>query len=703
MFAIYLIFTIAFLWFCLAGATLAIHRWCPHFLLAKSVSVVFFVLSLFFVEHFVGLGALNWGLPLFMAIAAWFFWKKIEIVKSREFIVAEIIFLAAFIYAFLWRFTFPSITPSSERMTDLFFITNYMQGATLPAVDNWNPPHLFDYYYAFQHYGAALLGRILNLSPGASYNYGFGLLGALPITLVVFVGQRMFAGLGFKYYQKIGLAALLTCAVAFGGNGLSPLLRLVYDSPNYSTFVKAGMNENAKAQAIQRFHSAQANQSRDLIIGAARFIGSDRDKDMKDRTISNKALASAFFPDTKPVIQGKKMVLPSENLGYQYFLGDYHPTLGGFFLLALALALLFSLQPIGGVRESEAWSKRAQAGLTLCVPLMLITNTWTMPLLVVLIAAWMAYRLLSKLPIYWAWLIGGGVAGSFLIYPFMAGFLTSTLPTPVVSVSDEMRTPWPRFLALQWPVILLIAFGFWEGRARKIAWMFSALWLVLLAASELIYIDDPTAAHFSRTNTVMKWWGWIQMGAFVSLGALLMSSSTKWLRYITLMVLFVITATAGFELQRYWRHSGKFYAGDLDGHHWYTNNATNRQMFEYLEAAEYGIVLEPVLDNAYSNTSIYGIFNGKPVLLGWPSHLRTWHGNVPRTWILKEQIDRFYQGEKEDALAWLKSHDVEYVVFSPRSDNAKFDVINDQIKEGFAWHEFEHSRQRHTGIWVKVD
>ena len=707
MYGIFLLFTLAFIWFCVAGGTLLASRLVPGFALARSLALLLFVLVFFFVEHFVGLGNLHYALPFFMAVSGWVFWKNLAQVKSREFLVSELVFLAAFLYAFIWRFSFPSITPSSERMTDLFFIANYLSGVTLPPVDMWNPPHLFDYYYAFQHYAAALMGRIFALEPGETYNYAFALLGALPITLVAAIGQKLISKAQFSTYQRIGLIALLVLSIVFGGNGLTPLLKMVYKVPEYSSYVKLGASAEAIERGESQYYSALGNKSRDQIIAAARFIGSERDKPMAKNTKVYGSTGSLFFPDTPTVIKSKRMVLPSENLGYQYFLGDYHPTLGGFFLLALGLALLFSLQPasveMAAEPKTRRWAKMAQALLALCVPVMLITNTWTLPLMVLLICAWILFQLVTRQKLEWLWLVGGGVAGTFLIYPFMSGFLTSTLSTPVQWVPTEMHTPWSRFLALQWPVLLFIGLGFWEGRFRPIAWMFSGVWLFLLVMSELIYIDDPTGDYFSRTNTVMKWWGWIQVGVFVSLGALLMSSTQKWLRWVTVIVLLLITTTAGWELQRHWRHAGKYNAGHLEGHHWYTNNATNRQMFEYLESAPYGVVLEPILKNAYSNTSIYGIFTGKPVLLGWPSHLRTWHGSVPRVWLMKEEIEKFYKGEMADTLSWLQSNKVQYIVFGPKTNNKNFEAIHNQIKSQYAWHEYEHSRKRHTGLWVKID
>jgi uncharacterized membrane protein len=229
----------------------------------------------------------------------------------------------------------------------------------------------------------------------------------------------------------------------------------------------------------------------------------------------------------------------------------------------------------------------------------------------------------------------------------------------------------------------------------------SLTWLLLLLLSEFIYIDDPTTAQYERTNTVMKWWGWIQTGAVASLGALYLGSSVKWVRWATVSI-FIVMNVIAVDLTRYWYHSARYDRGKLAGHHWYTKDATNRMVFEYLKEAPQGVVLESVIDNAYSNTGIYGLFSNKPVLLGWPSHLSTWHGKSPRVWILKDEIDAFYRGDKKDALKWLASNDVEYIVFRPTDDDSKFNAINNLIKDEYQWHEYNHSRRRHTGVWVKT-
>jgi hypothetical protein len=332
---------------------------------------------------------------------------------------------------------------------------------------------------------------------------------------------------------------------------------------------------------------------------------------------------------------------------------------------------------------------------------MLITNTWTFPLLVIFIFGWITFRVIYQQPIDWLALIAGGIAGTFLIYPFLSGFTANSTATPIDFVTGNMHTPVSRFLMMHWPFLLLLCFGFIEKKYRRMSITLSVTWLALLLLSEFIFINDLTGGKFERTNTVMKWWGWIQTGVVLTLGAACLGSSSKWLRWATVTIFMIINITA-VDLLRYWHYSGRPYQGKLSGHHWYTQNPTNRMMFEYLNAAPKGIVLESILKNSFSNTSIYSIFNNKPVLLGWPSHINTWHGDVPRIWILKDEIDKFYRGEMDDSLSWLTGNNVQYIVFGPSDNDAHFNTINNQIKSSYVWHEYNHSRQRHTGIWVKI-
>jgi hypothetical protein len=666
MYLIYLASTLFFIWISVAGVTLISHRYLSDIAIARSMGLILTALVLFFIEHFVGLGKLNWMLPItvmFGVFMIWFHNKSI----SKEFWQSELVFALAFLYGFFWRYSYPGISPSSEKITDLFFISNYYPGEILPPIDNWNPPHLFDYYYAFQHYAAALLGRVFNLDIGVCYNLSFALLAALPLTLAWSIS-------GY-YIKKKALRILLVCTLALGGTGFSPILHMATQSPDAP--------DTESKRAWTQYEHAMENYSRQNIITSARFIGGEFDKKINIDSQDNISAKSK-----------EVMVLPSENFGYQFFLGDYHPTLGGFLILLLAFALIVH-------SEKDCNSRLSQALLALCLPVMLITNTWTFPLLIILVCIWIAFRVIYRQPIDWLALFVGGVIGTFLIYPFLNGFTANSLPTPIEFVTKDMHTPISRFLGMHWPILLLLCLGVFEKRYRRLSITLSTTWMLMLVISEFVYINDPTAAQYERTNTVMKWWGWIQTGVVVSLGVVCLGSSRKWIRWSTVVIFLVINVVV-LDLARYWHYSGRNYQGRLAGHDWFTQNATNRMMFEYLREAPKGILLESVINNAYSNTSVYGIFNDKPVLLGWPSHLNTWHGSVPRIWILKSEIEQFYHGEMENSLNWLAANKVDYIVFGPHDNDNNFDKINENIKMSYLWQEYNHSRQRHIGLWVKA-
>jgi hypothetical protein len=519
---------------------------------------------------------------------------------------------------------------------------------------------------------------VFNLEIGTCYNLSFALLAALPLTLAWSVS-------GY-YIQKKIYRALLVCTLAFGGTGFSPILHLALQSPD-----APATQENAD---WVHYGHAMGNYSRRNIIDSVRFIGGDLDSKISTNNQRSKSKTKDTSSVNNVTERKPLVVLPSENFGYQFFLGDYHPPLGGFFLLVLSFALI-------AYSESNRESRLSQALLAFCVPVMMITNTWTFPLLIILIFGWIAFRLIYRQPIDWFALIGGGIAGAFLIYPFLIGFTANSLPTPINVVTGDLHTPVSRFIGMHWPVIFLLCFGFFEKNYRRLSISLSVTWLLLLLISEFIYINDPTGAQYERTNTVMKWWGWIQTGVFLSLGAVCLGSSKKWIRWATAVVFIIINIIA-IDLARYWYYSGRHHQGKLAGHDWYTNNATNRMMFEYLKDAPKGIVLENIYKNSFSNSSIYSVFNNKPVLLGWPSHLNTWHGSVPRIWILKDEIDEFYRGEMDNPQMWLASHNVQYIVFGPNDNDAHFSKINEKIESSYMWHEYNHSRQRHIGFWIKT-
>ena len=419
---IYLALTLGLLWLNIAGITLATHRFVPDNHLARSSGIIILCLTLFFIEHFIGLGTLNWLWPLTSAAAAYLLYKNKGSCNESKFWRAEVIFGLAFFYCFAWRFSFPTIYPSSERITDLYFISNYLPGNTLPPIDNWNPPHAFDFYYAFQHYAAALIGRVLNFEPGTTYNVAFAVIMSLTITLAWSVAS--------KFIQSRVLKVLLVATMVFGGTGISPLAQLAFNG------VEPAKNETQQEQT--RYQQRQAHDAFKMLIYSARFVGSREDVTL-EKLPNASSLARTIFPDTTPETLPHKgwepRELPMENFGYQFFVGDYHPPLGGFFLLLFTLALLAAI-------ESGMKVKLLHALVGFSVPVMLITNTWTFPMQGLLLMGWVAYRYWDNKVVNWDWLIAGGLLAGMLIYPFFTDFANGSLSTPVKLVTGFDHTPY---------------------------------------------------------------------------------------------------------------------------------------------------------------------------------------------------------------------------------------------------------------------
>lgn len=665
---IYMAFSLALLLLNLAGLTLIARRWVPPFALARSVGIFVLCLVLFFIEHFIGLGQLTWVWPISSVVSAVIIYQQRATLATAGFWWAEGVFYAAFFYVFAWRFAFPTIYPSSEMVTDLYFIANYSEGSTLPPLDHWYPPHVFNIYYAFQHYAAALMGRIFGFDPGTTYNLAFTLLMALPATLA-----WEFAG---HYVQNRAAKLLLLVALVSGGTGISPLAHLLVQ----------GVKDNPSAEALDA-------DARNMMVMSQRFIG------VLDKNITT-PLGHALFPpladEQKPTPDFEPRELQMESYGYQIFLGDYHPPLGSYFLLVLALALIAAI-------EAHSVGRLGQALLAATVPVVLVTNAWVFPLQASLLLGWIIYRYWLKNPPDWLWLLGGGLLALALLYPFLSGFAVNAPGAPIRLTLATDHTPLSRFIGQHWPLLLLIGLGLFEPRTRKLTAALALTFGLLLLLSEIVYVDDPTGGKYERANTTMKWWGWIWCGGILSLGALCLGSTLRGVRWAASAALLLVSVYA-YDVGRYFVVGGKGDLGQLSGHHWMTQEPTIKAQIEYLKGAPYGIVLENEYGNAYTNTSLYALFTGKPVLLGWPIHLMTWRGDVPDVWALNTQIQQFYAGDLRDSLEWLLLNKVQYIVWSA-TENSKepksFDKIQQQIGSRYAWKEFYMAGDYRVGLWVR--
>lgn len=187
MHLIFLSVSLALLWLHISAAQLISARiFALSPALNRALGVLLPVLLLFFLEHFVGLGRLQWLWPLTtLASAAIHYWQRQQC-TTPAWRHAEITFALCLGWGLLWKILFPAIYPTSERVTDLYFMANYYDGQTLPPLDHWFAGYRFDFYYSFQHYAAALMGRWFGWDRGFAYNIAFALLLGLGMSLAKF-------------------------------------------------------------------------------------------------------------------------------------------------------------------------------------------------------------------------------------------------------------------------------------------------------------------------------------------------------------------------------------------------------------------------------------------------------------------------------------------------------------------------------------
>lgn len=630
----------------LSGLALAAHRLTGNYLLARTASPAALALALFFIEHFAGLGSLAWLWPLTTAGAAWLVWRQWRTLWANRMV--EAVFHGAFAYALLWRFAFPNVDASSEKLTGLHFLRNYAEGGVLPPIDGWLPPFRADVYYSFQHYASALAGRILDWELGFTYNATFALIVALTVTAAagaaqLLTGSRLCAA-------AAGLALLL------GGTGASPL-----------------------APFVKRPHSLHTSM---------RFIGGSVTPAETNQPLGRWLVAANQVP-------GKEALeLPAETFAYMVSLGDHHPPMSGYLLLALALLAIAAIEAHAG--ERAAW-----AVLAATLPLTAIANTWSLPLQGLLAAAFAGHRALQRQRIEWIPLLGGLFSAAVLVSPFLRHFAARSLDyrTAFRPVASAEHTPLMLGLIVFAPFLLLLFAHLFSGARRS--WWLWGLWVALLAFSEFVYVDDIYSGKFNRFNTALKWWPWIMAGITVTIGSLNLAARSRWCRILSLAALaFPLTFAA--SLAAHLVFTPKPALGQLDGDAWIKADAIEKPILDFLREQPRATVLQRIDTGAFTYAPGLAMHAGHRSLIGWPEHEKLWRARRPDIELREQQMKAFYDGALADPARWLLDHSVEYVLWL-KGDNSRSEGawhrIQALIADHYSWHEYYVVDEFRVGFW----
>jgi len=615
----------------------------------------------FFLEFFHGFGRLQWLWPITtLASLSLLFLSarrdKFKNVTLREWQRrigfnplrhpgAYLGFILIFSYAIVWRYAYPDVDAGSEKLADLSYICTYLPGFTLPAPDVWLHPYLSTQYYSFQYYAAALMGRILGLDPGTTYNLGFCALIALAGTAAIGICRETVKSIP---NSRKWSGWLVPSAWIVGGSGVSGIIHLL----TTDTTPWAPM----------------------------RFVGS---------TVLNKAPIGTFLDHY--VHQFIPMDLPGEPFAYSIYLGDYHPTLSGYYVLlvaVLALTLYHREKPGGYLAITGA-----------CLSWSIVSDTWNLPLELLALGGWCLYNFRELLTGRILYLVAGAVAGFISIYPYFRYFAigagdfdTSLKPVPL-----NAHTPPLLFLLFLLPPIGLSILALFS-REKSTTWL-GWLGLGLLFFGEFFYIDDVYGGQYERFNTSLKWWPWISALILLTLGVRLLANPRKWIAILAFLFV-AYPLLYSYDLAKTWWEGPKDHIGKLAGQS-YLLNDDNRGLFAYLKALPRDVTLEDPEDEGFVNQSAMSLFAGQPCYLGWESHELLWRGYSLDIRYRYAQVKLFYSGDMPEPAEWLKGQDIKYVLWFKSQDQAPaWAKINTAIQGTYRWHD-TFSQGKPIGLWIK--
>ncbi len=564
--------------------------------------------------------------------------------------------IGVFLYAMVWRFTFPDVDGGSEKIADFSYICSYYSGATIPVPDAWFSPYPSTQYYSFQHYAAALMGRVLLLPPGSAYNIGYCLLVAL--------GGTAFAGAVFLVARRAWTRAIVIACFVIGGTGV--------------TIIDHFTDNDVTPWTTMRY------------IGSAQM----------DKAPLGTWLRAynAKYPMPEAEVKTFVMELPGEIYSYVVFLGDYHAPLSGYYLLGLCA--------MGMLLWTRSRMSRYAAVVGCTLTWTLLANTWVLPLQGLAIVLWLAVNWRDGRRLVPA--VAAGAAAVWLAaWVYLSAFTSSAsgYDTAVRLVPWIEHTPPILFALFFLPTIAFILLGWISGSptARRLA----LLWLTLLLFTEFFYVDDEYSGHFDRFNTTLKWWPWVMAGTLMTLAPVVIEQAKRrWVR-VAACFFCLYPCYYAYDLSKTLMAWPKDSMGKIEGHYFLTKEEFPRLMLGRLKVEKPGVVVErPEEKGGFTNSACIPLFAGQRMWLGWWGHELLWRANSEDVRRRHDVLMRFYAGGMPDAGKWLVAQGIDYVLWYRPGDTPElWERMNKEVAPEYVWCDiltYQDEDGRRVGLWKRA-
>jgi hypothetical protein len=665
----------------MTGGAMLFHRFYPEDSpwLGFLVPPLAFVALFNFLEHLVALPGLLILLPLllggtlWMAVAGNYF--------KPALILPTAVFLACFAFTLGVRCIAPDIMATSDGVSDLNMINNFLQGQTLPPPDTWMPPFHFVFYYDLQHYAASLVERLLGVDIGHADNVSHALLNALIPLAAAGAAHRLS---GEKLFATLATPFLILCA----STGSAAYLVLICHSTDVwlSADLSSGMVKPPDANPIWG------------------WLANDLPAALHGKT-----------PDQILDHQTLRLQVP----GFWTWRDEYHANASGHLLTILSVLVVAELA--AARRTTWPWVLGA------IMPMLAATaSAWALPITTLLCwamlpAAWYLGRRPAALNAS-LWTLFGSVV---LLWPAFFD-VTSNPHVPDITWIDPLdRVPPLEFLVQWWPIILLWICGACilaptlraialERRAGAVMTARASLrhtlsehgpsvglgWFLIVVPLMLGWIETVTIE--SRYNMIEKMWGYTWAVGLVGLFPIIASRVNPFFRLVSIILVAYSSVSLYAFLHNITGGSWDAATFHLEGDRYLTHDDQKKRLLDVFGQYKRAVFLTGVCDYCYYESPALATFTGNQSYSAW-YWFESNANNPDEAQVREKQNNDFYSGAMTDRLEFLRNKNITGVLIWP-GDNITDDALaklKQDLAPDYDYIDCKGEGSANAGVFVK--
>ncbi len=523
-----------------------------------------------------------------------------------------VVFLVAFAIPFTLHCLKPDIGPKRDGPLDLFLVTSFCQGDTLPPDSAWMPGFALKFYYDYTHYAASVMLRLFDLDMGT----GFNMAGSLISGLILFMaGAIAFCVAGQRLWVAL-LVVLMTATAMDGSTAYLWLFSPQIKEPDDTTIF--------------------FNHSGDACAGAFDWL----------------------IPHGKDYWAAHE-VFP---LGYWGWAGCYHSVAAGQFITLLSVLCLVEM--FNRPRTNWPW-----IGSLWSILLMLVCATWGVPMLTLFFlmgAGWCIWRKIY--PENWKVVLLVTAGAVTALTPMLLYFLE--VRTPAGSMPEEGHTPWQEFVVQWWPAFIpwLLLFFWWKRTHPAVR--------ILQIVLPIMFIVVENYNIGARIDMTGKCWSFIYGAAWVVFLPSLLALRSWTLRGVFAAFVVASALSACFWVDYYHRSIDWDNVGQLTGQGDMRSEPAKKRIFDVVSRHDHQIMIVGKDYWNYAESPILANLTHNKTYIAWYFHCITaFHPDSFDVGCTRdEQVNSLLTGKMADPLAFLGEAKITMVVVWP-GDNIDAAVV----------------------------